>query len=68
MSNFLIIKLIVQPCSVVKRVRISMQLDADEKLLRTRAWRECAFLVLASKSKSLQVHQIKRKLIICVRG
>jgi len=60
MSNFLIIKLIVQP---MLRVRISMQLDADEKLLR-----ECTFLALASKSKSLQVHQIKRKLIICLRG
>jgi hypothetical protein len=33
MSNFLIIKLIVQPV-LLKRVRISMQLDADEKLLR----------------------------------
>ena len=62
MSNFLIIKLIVQPV-LLKRVRISMQLDADEKLLR-----ECTFLALASKSKSLQVHQIKRKLIICLRG
>ena len=60
MSKFLIVKLIVQP---VLRVRISMQLDADEKLLR-----ECTFLALASKSKSLQVHQIKRKLIICLRG
>ena len=60
MSKFLIVKLIVQP---VLRVRISMQLDADEKLLR-----ECTFLALASKSKSLQVHQIKRKLFICLRG
>ena len=50
MSKFLIVKLIVQP---VLRVRISMQLDADEKLLRECTYFSCVGLkveILASPS------------------
>ena len=52
MSNFLIIKLIVQPV-LLKRVRISMQLDADEKLLREHGASEVCFSCVGLKVEIL---------------